>query len=493
MILGSQPFLALLAVLVQSALALLSGTGCEPALDRAAELPASCSMVIAVDGASDLRQSEPGRRLAEMLLDTPAAPALSSAWGVLASELGLGAEQAFDDLLGESVMVIFRGDPPESGQWALVTRVSDRTQRRVVEALRPGAREIKGGLPILSMERGQFVMAMRPAGDARGSGEVVFAPAASRELFAELCAYIGRAPREATLAQTPALVEARALERGSVLVLRRSAETEFALTARPDGAGWVSAFALRRLSAKSLPPSRAPWTAPDLGLLGEPTALAMVGDVGLLRRASFLLAPGTERDAPESDEAGRLGALWMLRARDVEPGLASVTWGAEARDLTSAAAALDRRMAEALTAMTGPSSIRGPDFGGRALGTVRTVSTGQQAGSLAWAAIRGDDPRSGWLVVHRGGPGSSAALAVRRLGAALRAIRPEAEPAGPARLVGLLRPALLPDWALSPELTSPLTLRAAQGVSEIRWEVSDSGDRLTGHAAVRLVSPRRGN
>ncbi|MCC6285026.1 MAG: hypothetical protein IT439_06930 [Phycisphaerales bacterium] len=470
-----------------SASAMSTRAGCEPGLDRAAQLPESCSMVIAIDEARSLRGTESGEALAAALLDAPAASSLAGAWAVLAGELGLGPAEAFDALLGESVLVVFRGDPPESGEWALVTSVSDRTQRRVVEALRPRTREIKGGLPILSMERGQFVMAMRTARGAREAGEMVFAPSTSRGLFDDLCAFIARAPREATLAETPALVEARSLEAGPVLLLRRSEHAEFALTARPNGDGWAASFALRRTGALPQAPVRGPWTAPDLAALGEPAALAMVGDAALLRRATLLLAPEAQPDAPEPDEAGRLGALWMQRACGGESNFGQVSWAAEARDLPLAAVALDRRMAEAFPALTGRDDLRGPDFGGRALGSVRTAALSSRCGTLAWAAVPGECPTGGWLLVFRGPPGPSPALAVRRFGELLRGVCPEPQAPAPARLAGLIRPSLLPDWALAPEFTTVLARRAARRVREIRWDIADSGDRLFGEAQVQLA------
>jgi len=346
----------------------------EPGWDQLATAPADADLVVQFQDLGALARSPSGRALRAALADAGLFADSLGRWGALADHLGLGVEEALDELLGRRVTFVVRGlgerAPDGSGKppdWAVVTSISRRGEQLVRERLRPAPRAKIAGQPLLAAEHGRFLLTLVERLDdrARPTTELILCPDESEPLLEELVfARVGAvkgAPRPA-LGACDEFALTRLLPAGEVLVAARprdAAGAFIAASARSTERGWrvslcfdapawrcdepprcFDPHALAELEegalalvAESLP--RPPAGAGDAGPSVWPMQLALPGDL-----ASIL----TDRTLIRLDEAptGSGAPLRLVIASETPGGADRV-------------AAVDR----AMTAVLAPSADDG--------------------------------------------------------------------------------------------------------------------------------------
>lgn len=151
-------------------------------------LPFSVEAAAVIGEGAELRATDVGAATWRLLLDAGLVDARAvDAWSALADSLRVTPADAFDNLLGRSATVVARGlGGHQPADWVLVCEISEATQRRLRDALRPAARALADASTILTVEGGRIELAFGASVD-RGGGTrtapLVIAPAESRGLF----------------------------------------------------------------------------------------------------------------------------------------------------------------------------------------------------------------------------------------------------------------------------------------------------------------------
>lgn len=185
--------------------ALLSLTLCVAAMARLRQenadllgsLPSSVHAAIVIEDASALRRTPAGRALEKWLHTAGLLSETSEAWKQLAATLDVPPQQAFDAMVGQSVLIAmeFTPDPSEPGgvdmRWAMMSRIEPGFEKRLYDRLKPAPRGVSAGRPLLSLENGRFELATTDSADARNQAgdrraTAILAPATSSELFDKL-------------------------------------------------------------------------------------------------------------------------------------------------------------------------------------------------------------------------------------------------------------------------------------------------------------------
>lgn len=89
----------------------------------------------------------------------------SPAWDALAKALGMARKDALVAVGGGVLVVFARADAPMGGMssWALCASVTPATRDQLQRALALSPREVLQGVPVLSVESGRYILALRPA------------------------------------------------------------------------------------------------------------------------------------------------------------------------------------------------------------------------------------------------------------------------------------------------------------------------------------------
>jgi hypothetical protein len=230
---------ALLLALLVSGIALIDRGDADvltrdDSLGRLASLPGRVEAVIVIRDAAGQRNSDAGRALASMLVESGLMRLTALGWRDLADELGWSEVEAFDRLLGRRVMLVAEGlGPGETFRWALLCDVDRQAELRIRRRLKAAPRGIIQNHPVLAVEDGRFQLAFgrRSArslnGDRLGSGRwngggtLLLAPAEFSDLFDALLPALDGASDEGGFGQTETFSHARRIGMGDMLAVVR--------------------------------------------------------------------------------------------------------------------------------------------------------------------------------------------------------------------------------------------------------------------------------
>ena len=380
-----------------------------------AALPSSVTSAVLIDKMAQLRNTEGGRYLWEFLSTSGMTEGVEASWPALASDLGLSPDQAVDELLGRRVIVA-TGVKPRSS-WVLATHVTAAVEKNLRERLRPAARSLVKGFPIMAIGHGEFELAtslatgdnageklatvilssagnplfddvleaMNPARTATEAGAALPMPDTSQRIDAMMLQRMPRGERETVLIAT---IERRAIE--LTCVSEGSSETQPAslpgsVLRTLEGQAGVAALAAA-WGGMSPPAS-------------EPT---------LLQDIFWAILP---LDPANRDSFGSGNAFCVVPGR-------SVMWAAALTGTGEPAAVAD----EAARSMTSSRDHAGSSFNGEAPSALRVLqATVLPAGKfgvmlepdseLTWTADRDSHGGAWWVAscgerVIRPGPGN---------------------------------------------------------------------------------------
>lgn len=147
--------------------------------------PEDLALVAVLERPGVLLQSDDGRVASAVLASTGVFSATMDAWAALGRFLDADTDELISLFFSERVAVAvdtgagFPQDPGAfinelDGRWTLVAQVNDDDVDRIGELLNPVPRRIVAGVPLYSIERGRFTLALVPT--RPGTTQVVMAP-----------------------------------------------------------------------------------------------------------------------------------------------------------------------------------------------------------------------------------------------------------------------------------------------------------------------------
>lgn len=165
-------------------------------------------------------------------------PATLGAWLAFAQEMGWTAEEAAERLIGRRAAVVWRGvrEGRRAG-WAVVTEISEETDRALRAKLRVSPRTIVRGRPVLAVEGGELLLASGVVREGEGGEGVTWAcltPAGDEGMLEEMVGLLserGAVEGGNELGATAAAGELRGLGESAVAALIR-------LPGEKDDGGW---------------------------------------------------------------------------------------------------------------------------------------------------------------------------------------------------------------------------------------------------------------
>lgn len=510
--------------------AVLSLTLCVAALarprqensDLLASLPASVHAAIVIEDAAALRASPAGRSLEKWLTTAGLLTETSEAWKQLAAIIDLPPAQAFDAMVGRSVVIAleFTPDPSQPGgvdlRWAVISRIEPGFEKRLYERLKPAPRGVSGGRPVLTLENGRFELATTDSADARilpddRRATAILAPASSSNLFDKLVA----GPRHAgpRLADVPGFDHVRKLGADPVLALLRGplpgvyASPEslkeppsiLAIAMRPAAdARWEATIAGNpALMTASRPAGGMASLALPRAAIRQIAADSMFVFAGPTDDLSFSKIPGPmgEQIAKITGPTQELDALlgprmlmWMHPA-DTTSGFA-MSVGIQVSDVTRGSDLGDALLTRVLrdhACPTGPDGTRlskelrfeGLNPEAQRMVEFRAadqvVREGQERAFMAWSYEQSGPGAEGWWIASlaRGGSTRAATAEIERL-RAVAAVPAQAE--RDVFSVVRLRPAAFAKLAGPAAAAIPI-LRSMTQIESAGWEVflNDAG------------------
>ena len=122
-------------------------------------VPNDVGICISIKDAAALRETASGAFIEDTI--TLFATGEGNAIERVLSSVGLKPHEAFDRLLGRSVVLAIRTDDDGETQWAVRSNVSLNTLRMLKRAIAPTPRSIAGGTPLFGLEDGRFSMAIQ--------------------------------------------------------------------------------------------------------------------------------------------------------------------------------------------------------------------------------------------------------------------------------------------------------------------------------------------
>jgi hypothetical protein len=281
-------------------------------------------MVVAVRDLAAVRDRPCGRALEEFLRQMSDWGRSAAAWEDFGQALGMTPDGTVDALIGSGVVLAGSGmDPRHKGpaQFAVLSTVAPETEALLRNKLRPAPRGIVENLPVLSLEKGAYQLAIsvpRRAAPGDGSARLLVAPEDSSDLFDELIPVLKGKAALNPLSSDGAWERVRDLGPGDLLFLLRSKdagpsagkpEDLFALTASQTADGWTARFSASEsmlIGTVGAGDDKATW----------PTAA-----VEALEEGSVLLVAGSPREPKERAPLGadRPLLLELLEMMDLPP------------------------------------------------------------------------------------------------------------------------------------------------------------------------------
>src|SRR5436190_3013716 len=163
-----------------------------PDLALVGSLPDSVDMVVAVRDLAAVRDGPCGRALEGFLRQMSDWGRSAAAWEDFGHALGMTPDDAVDSLIGSGVVLAGTGMDPRHNrpaQFAVLSTVTPQTEALLRSRLRPAPRGIIENLPVLSLEKGAYQLAIsvpRRASAGDVNARLLVAPEGSSDLFDEL-------------------------------------------------------------------------------------------------------------------------------------------------------------------------------------------------------------------------------------------------------------------------------------------------------------------
>ncbi len=485
---------ALLALLAVPALAGRAPADVDPQAVGAL-VPEDVRIVVALDGAADVRTSPVGRVVVDLASLAGVMDGIAPPWAELADALGMTQERAFDELLGTRVVFASRFGPADDharqrdAAWALMSWVAPDTADLLRQRLRAAPRDMLGGRPVLTIDGGRLGLLLGPT--ERGRRVLLIGPTDRRDLFDELGRSLDRGP-DRPLADSAGFDRVTRLgRRGDAFILGR---------ARDDGGPWIAALAEhadRRIDVSFLLADPAPgdaapasvrtWSRDTFDALSRDVYALVLdqNDLGGHGRSLPRLGPGL----PLPPEVRALMAdRRALLARPAAAGPIEIALAVETLDVAEMSEVGDQLVEDLVRALPGGerlgdrvASLRAtPPLAVRTVDVSRAIPALEEFGWRAgpWLSWRGRatgepcDPGQapGWWTVGLGTAAVddlSHAVATPTEGVSL-----------PWMSLGVVRPgellrALARAGAPAPDVLAPL-----QRVREVGWEALRMGEGM---------------
>jgi len=510
----------------------------------AAGAPASADVVFVVRDAALLRKTPTGRAIHDLLSSAGLLGETRVSWDALATALGWTRDQAFDQLLGGQLMIVVSGVPGTPGahepvRWALLARVTEATDGRLIEKLAAAPRGAVAGHQLLSVEHGKYELAVhRPRAGAQGERVFVLGPRGRPELFDRLLRALADTPEpgEIPISATAAAASLDQLGEGNAIILVRVEPSHAgegkaaidpwaahaALALKTDDAGVSLRCVVSDPTAAELLDIGAGGPAIDLDAAFAGALVVMAehpATKASLEPGSPLATVLAAVRMPEPlQRALASGQMIVVQPSPAPPGVAAGV-AIRLHDPLGAAPAADAFMAGIVRLIEGEhrpeGAAPGMDFAGVAPRAVRTLPVAAWSAFpefdwpelwVSWAFAPADDagggqkhadpinpaaPEPGWWVMAASGgkpdeSGAGPGLAVDII-AQLRAAAPTNEP-GRVLSQAVIRPAALARavWPTVPDLGN---WREVLGrVALVRWRFDAAGGgRITGTLRVDLT------
>lgn len=231
----------------------------EPPSNVLAAMPRSVEMVLVVDRIGSLVDSPLGQVVWQIVSDLsepmeaadqkkPLGKPLNvqESWKRLAQELGMTSREAVDRLVGTRLVIVMRDlKQGDARRWAVISEISEATDRELVTRLRPARRNIVEGHPVRAIENGAYEVTThlhenapkgsRPIAGQAGERTVslLISESGKSELFDELVGGLS-GKLTTTLAGTEVAREAARLGEGQILLAMRLDSDTPAPPAPPD-------------------------------------------------------------------------------------------------------------------------------------------------------------------------------------------------------------------------------------------------------------------
>ncbi|MCA9281040.1 MAG: hypothetical protein H6812_02855 [Phycisphaeraceae bacterium] len=475
-----------------------------PALLRhaAESAPSDVTTLIVARDLAEARNSDACKSALSIVETLDLFPSSRSAWAALAKQLGMPPEQAFDELLGEQVLFISRDNAEAGASWALTSRVSIASAKRLGAALGATPRSQFDGLPVYAMENGAFVLHIRSE-KGTNTAWITVGPGNRTDLFRHLIAPDANTRSLASEAPFNDLIAALP-EAGDAFLYRRlsPAEPDFAVGAiRVAGDSLITTYAARSAIARKMPDGV--WSRQQFDALNRGAAITVVesgqtsagrfldaaadGTLGPIKGIAALFQPFSKRHllTPRS-------AFTIRRAPGNDLGVA---YAVATPDTDALAPEADQFMAAQLAALF-PKNINAADRidpGGLAPEATRTVSlrgTGvaglfrdKDAAVFAWSLTPNDGQSpTGWW---------TAGINPDAIERTARVLTSNAEP-GQWSAIGEARPvdlaALLESTVILP--ISPTALSVMHRIDRVTLsERRLSPEKVVGSVSVDFVPP----
>ncbi|TVR99665.1 MAG: hypothetical protein EA423_12265 [Phycisphaerales bacterium] len=345
---------------------LCASASADPWLEQA---PQDASLVVVFDRLISEDAADARAAMAKVLGAPGRLEQTRKAWARLAEALGVEEQELTESFFGgRSMLVVVEAEPEPV--WALLAEVEGGLPRKMIRSLKAAPRDIREGVPVLSLERGRYIMAARRDRET-GRGSMLIAPRGSEHLFDRLIPVL-RTPSADASDRIVARVRTGRLTPDQDRLLE--------LSASPGEGGWTGRFvvspageraepttprivAARARTAEAEPAAREDRTQPSLP---EDALLLLRGGRTPLSEAVFLAfagvaMPETPADAPVS----------VLVAANAEAGTRVLLGVGQVRN----AEHYDELLAGEC----------GPDFQGLFPGAVRRVNATTSRRALAWA------------------------------------------------------------------------------------------------------------
>lgn len=385
-------------------------------LAPAAHVPSDVDVLVVLDDAADIRESDAGAALLGIARSLMAEGAATKRWAMFAAQLDWTSEEAFDALLGRRVVLVGRRPWSEDASWALLCDVTRQTEKRLRKRLNVAPRALLNRRTIYAVENGRFECMFERPGGGRPLTTVLVGRPDSGGLFEELMPLLRDPPRQSLLT-TAALKRATQMQGDAGLVyVRMPAAKDASLVARLSREGGDRLSASVLMEGVGAAPDQVEWSTDVFERLSRGMLLcvidrrATVDEAGDLDQATAsLLARLLPWMAPSEELDQTLGGLHAFVAGAGEAGGLRLGAAVQSADIRAMPAPGDRMMRDLLIDLsTGlDAGVWSFDYEGRWPQAVRSAPILQQGAPLiagpgleiVWRYAEATDGDDGWLVL----------------------------------------------------------------------------------------------
>lgn len=500
-----------------------------------AQLPASIDAVVVIEEAASLRAFDSGGAIIGALVETGLLTRTTRSWEELASSLDWTPGEAFDELFGRRVVLVFDEIQNTSGpRWVVVADVDVRTQARIRKKLKLAPRTVANSARVLAGERGRFRLAVIPGQPGTDVSSLLIAPVEHKAFFFQTLKALTDPDADiARFGDTRGYHQLQRLERRTLSVVVQPAsdagesDSFIALSARCAGTDWIAHW-FGSLSLLGISPEVAQaldaWPCQAFESVSQDALLAVMGVTGrvqtdtlgsLGRFATSLLNVGGAASA--FSDAGPVQMFAIHRTARASSADADVGSTSQI-DLIIAAqsaqpgdpAAIDKALAKFIAGVSKPASQSKLDLSGAFPYAIRSVKIdpgGQPTFAwlhaqgeditISWSQTRPPDETSGetdgkaWWIVQISGSQSAQALGGRLNAVAFALASGTSTPPSAKRVsMGVVRPCELVDWLTDLGMDATGELVMFRDIEKLRWDAWITDEQLIEGEARLTVRPR---